>query len=156
MKHAAFLMVASLLAACNVEPKNPTDNEEKITINADESGQVAFNLPFASGSVKLPEGSLSNADFDIDGVKMVPGGSITSFNVDAGDKGGTVHFVFKAPGSAEEVRTYFLDQFKQKGLEAAAAGTSVSGKTKDGNPFTIRVEPAAQGSQGTITIQTND
>lgn len=156
MKRTAMLLSVSLLAGCNVEPKNPANSDERVTINADESGQVEFNLPFASGSVKLPQGSLSEADFDIDGVKMVPGATVTGFNVDAGDKGGTVNFAFKAPGSPDEVRSYFVDQFKQKGVEATTAGTSVSGKTKDGDPFTIRVEPTAQGSQGTITIQTND
>jgi len=155
MRSFALLILVPLMAGCNVQPKNPANGDENVTIAAAENGQVTYNLPFASGQVKLPEGTMSHGDLDIDGVKMIPGATITGFNLDAGDKGGTVHFSFKAPGSADSVRTYFVDQFKAKGVEAAAAGNTVSGKTKDGNPFVIAIDPAAQGSQGTITIQSD-
>ena len=128
MNRTALLMLAALLAGCDVRAKNPATGDENVSIKADEN-QVTFNVPFASGQVKLPEGAMSTGDFDIEG-----------------HEGGTVHFAFKAPTSAENVRAYFVDQFKQKRVEAAAAGTSVSGKTKDGDPFVISVEPAAQGS----------
>jgi hypothetical protein len=153
MKRSALLILVPLLAGCNVHPKNPANGDENVSIHADESGQVSFNVPFASGRVKLPEGAMRNGEFDIDGVKMIPGGTITGFNLDAGHEGGTVHFGFKAPASPENVRAYFVDEFKKQGMEAAVAGKSVSGKTKDGDPFVISVEPAAQGSQGTISIQ---
>lgn len=155
MKPIAFLMLAALLAGCNVHSKSPA-GDENVSIKADENGQVSFNVPFASGQVKLPEGAMKSGDFDIDGVKMIPGGTITGFNLDAGHQGGTVHFAFNAPASPENVRAYFADEFKRKGVEAAVAGTSVSGKTKDGDRFVISVEPAPQGSQGTITIQSKD
>ena len=156
MKHAALLMLVPLIAACNVQPKNPASGDDKVTINADDSGQVNFNLPFASGSVKLPEGTFKNGDFDIDGVKMIPGGKITGVSVFAADKGANVNLAFSAPASPDQVRAYFLDQFKLKGVQAAAAGDSVSGKTKDGEAFVISVGPAAQGSQGKIAIHSND
>lgn len=156
MRLAALLVLVPLLAGCNVDTKNPVDGDENVTINASENGQVSFNLPFASGQVKVPEGMMKNGEIDIDGVKMIPGGTMSGFNIDAGDKGATVHFAFKAPASPDDVRTYFAEQFKAKGVEAAVSGNSVSGKTKDGDPFVIDVEPAAQGSQGTITIQSND
>jgi hypothetical protein len=156
MNRTALLLLVPLLAGCNVDPKNPATGDDNVSIKADENGQVSFNVPFASGQVKLPEGTMSNGDFDIDGVKMIPGGTITGFNLDAGDKSANVNFAFKAPASPENVRAYFVDQFKQKGVEAAVAGTTVSGKTKDGDPFVISVEPAAQGSQGKISIQDKD
>src|SRR4051794_18620824 len=153
MRIAAFLILLPLIAGCNVHSKNPAAGDDKVTINAAENGEVTFNLPFASGQVKLPEGALGHGDFDIDGVKMIPGATITGFNLEAGDKGGTVNFAFKAPGSQETVRAYFADQFRQKGVNASVEGTSVSGKTRDGDPFVIRVEPAGTGSQGSIAIQ---
>ena len=155
MRHLWLPIATLLLAACDVHSKKPVDGDDQVKINAEESGQVSFDMPFASGNVKLPAGSLSDSQFDIDGVKMIPGGRITSFNLDAGDKGGTVNFGFKAPAPPADVRAYFADEFRKTGVEAAVAGDSVSGKTKDGDPFVIRVEPAAQGSQGTITIQSN-
>ena len=154
MRHAALLILVPLIAGCDVHSKHSAD-DEKINIKADESGQVSFDVPFASGNVKLPAGTMSGSDFDIDGVKMIPGGRISSFNIDAGDRGATVNFGFNAPTSADETRAYFADQFGKKGVDASVVGDSVSGKTKDGDPFVIRVEPAAQGSKGTITIQSD-
>jgi hypothetical protein len=157
MRFAALLVLAPLVAAgCNVHSKNPANGDENVMINATENGEVTFNVPFASGQVKLPEGAFHNGDFDIDGVKMMPGATISGFNVNAGDKGATVNFAFKAPAAPEEVRAYFLDRFKAKGIEASAVGNSVSGKTKDGDPFVITVQAAGQGSEGTIKVQDDD
>jgi hypothetical protein len=155
MKRVALLIMVPLVAGCDVRTKNPANDEGKVTINANESGEVNFNLPFVSGNVKLPEGVMENGDFDIDGVKMIPGGKMTGFNVNAGDKT-TINLAFTAPASPDEVRAYFLEQFEKKGVEAAAAGDAVTGKTKDGDSFVINVEPAAQGSQGRIAIQDKD
>lgn len=156
MKRIAYLLPLSLLAACNVHSKNPADGDENVTITANEGGQVEFKLPFVSGSMKLPEGMMKNGEFDIDGVKMVPGGKITGVSVFAQDKGSNVDIAFSAPTPPDQVRAYFLDQFKQKGAEVAQAGEAITGKTRDGSEFTINVGPAAQGSQGKITIHDND
>jgi hypothetical protein len=81
---------------------------------------------------------------------------VTGFNFDSRDHGATVDMSFNAPGSPDDVRSYFLDQFKQKGVEAALAGESISGKSKDGSPFIIHVTPAPNGSKGIISIQSKD
>jgi hypothetical protein len=156
MNRSVLVLLAPLLVGCNVHANNPANDNGTVTINADDSGQVEFNLPFVSGNVKLPEGMMQNGDFDIDGVKMVPGGQITGVKVNAADKGSTVDIAFSAPTSPDQVRAYFLDQFKQKGAAVAQTGDAVSGKTRDGDAFTINVGPAPQGSQGKITIQDKD
>jgi hypothetical protein len=150
-RFALLAIVPTLsLAACNVSKGDGGDN---VSIKADDSGRVSMNLPFAKADVKLPEGALAKGQFDIDGVKMIPGATMHGFNMDAGNKGATINVGFNAPKSPDEVRAYFLDEFKQKGDEASQAGNTVSGKTKDGDTFVINVEPAAQGSTGTIAIQ---
>jgi hypothetical protein len=63
---------------------------------------------------------------------------------------------FTAPATPDAVRSYFVDQFKKQGAEAAIAGDAVAGKSKDGSPFTIQVRPAGTGSQGKIVIQDKD
>ena len=63
---------------------------------------------------------------------------------------------FTAPASPDEVRSYYVNQFKKQDVEVALAGDAVSGKTKDGSPFIIRVSPAAKGSQGRIEVQDKD
>ena len=156
MRRAAFLIPVLLLAACKVETKNPADADGNVTIEANTSGEVNFNLPFVNGKINLPEGAIHNSNFDIDGVKLMPGSSVTGFSLDAHNKGATVNMSFKAPASPDEVRSYYVDQCKKQGVEAALAGDAVTGKSKDGSPFTIAVSPAPGGSQGRIVVQDND
>ena len=149
----ALIVPLMCLAACNVAKGDGGDN---VSIRTDDNGQVSMNLPFAKADVKLPPSALQKGNFDIDGVKMMPGATLHGFNMDAGEKGATINVAFDAPKSADEVRAYFLDQFKQKGDEASQSGKAVSGRTRDGDTFVINVEPAAQGSTGTIAIQSKD
>ena len=153
MNRSALFLLVPLLAGCNVHSKNPANGDDNVTINADESGDVSFNLPFMQGKVKVPTTMMHNGNFDIDGVKLMPGSSVTGFNLDAHHEGATVNMTFNAPASPDAVRSYFVDQFKEKGVEAALAGDSVTGKSKDGSPFVINVSPAAGGSTGTIEIR---
>jgi hypothetical protein len=157
MNRLVLLTPLALLGGCNVHSKNPADSgDENVTINADENGSVAFNLPFVKGEVKVPSGFMHNGNFDIDGVKLMPGSQVAGFSVFAADKGSTVNMTFTAPAPPDGVRSYFVDQFRKQGVEAAIAGDSVSGKSKDGSPFTIQVGPAASGSQGKIVIHSED
>ena len=156
MRYSALVMLLPLLAACDVHTKKPRDADENVTIQADNSGHVAFNLPFAEGQVKVPAGMWHGGDVDLDGVKLMPGSSVTGFNVDAANDNATVDMSFTAPASPDEVRSYYVDQFKKQGVEVALAGDAVAGKSKDGSPFTIQVSPAASGSQGKIVIPDRD
>ena len=79
MRYSALLMLLPLLAACDVHSKNPVDADDNVTIQADNSGHVAFNLPFAEGQVKVPAGMWHGGDVDLDGVKLMPGSSVTGF-----------------------------------------------------------------------------
>lgn len=145
-----------LLAACKAEVREPAAGDERVQMTADANGKVAFNLPFASGEIKLPTGIMSNANFDIDGVKMMPGATLTGFNLDAGnDQPGKVNFTFTAPASPDEVRAYFVDQFKAQGIDAALAANALQGKTKDGATFLMRFAPQGAGTSGTIELDAN-
>ena len=156
MNRSAFLLIVPLLAACNVHSKNPANDAENVTISADGNGQVAFNLPFAKGDIKLPATVMHNGDVDIDGVKMPAGTSMTGFHLDSANDVNNVNMSFNAPQSPDQVRSYFVDQFKKQGVQVALAGDAVTGKSKDGSPFTIKVGPGANGSQGTIVIRDKD
>jgi len=156
MHRFAFLLALPLLAGCNVHSKNPNDSDDNVSIHADESGNIAFNLPIAQGQVKLPGGFMHNGDFDIDGVKLMPGSQVTGFNLDSHNEVTNVDMSFTAPASPDQVRSYFVEQFSKAGAEARIAGDSVTGKSKDGSPFTIQVSPAGSGSQGKITVQDTD
>ncbi|HEY4071029.1 MAG TPA: hypothetical protein VGM04_05675 [Sphingomicrobium sp.] len=156
MNRSALLLLVPLLAGCNVHSKNPAGRDDNVSIKGDESGHIEFNLPIAEGKLKVPTAMMHNGDFDIDGVKLMPGSKVTGFSLEAHDKGATVDMAFSAPATPDEVRSYYIDQFKAQGVEAALAGDAVQGKTKDGSPFSIHVSPAASGSQGMIEVQDKD
>ena len=156
MNRSAFLVLLPLLAGCNVHSKNPADGDDNVSIHADQSGQIAFNLPIAEGKLKIPGNFMHEGDVDIDGVKMMPGSTLTGFNLDSHNEVSNVQMSFTSTASPDEVRSYYVDQFKKQGVEAAIAGDAVTGKSKDGGPFTIQVSPAANGSQGKIVIQDKD
>lgn len=153
MNRSALFLLVPLLAGCNVHSKNPASGDGNVIINADQSGKVAFNLPFVKGEVTMPSGFMHNGHFEIDGVKLMPGSEVTGFSVFARDGGANVQMTFDAPAPPAEVRSYFIDQFHKKDVKAALSGDAVSGKTRDGSAFTIAVSPSAKGSQGTIDIQ---
>src|SRR5438067_5551685 len=112
MNRSVLLMPVALLGGCNVHSNNPSNADENVTISADEGGNVAFNLPFVKGQVKVPSGFMHKGDFDIDGVKLLPGSQVTGFSVLAQDKGSTVDMAFTAPAAPHGVRSYFVDQFR--------------------------------------------
>ena len=154
MDRLALFLLVPLLGGCNVHSNG--GGNENVSINADGSGNIAFDLPFMKGGVKVPAAMMHNSDVDIDGVKLMPGSKVTGLSVDAHDRGATVDISFTAPQSADQVRSYFLDQFRKHRVEAAMSGNAITGRSKDGNPFSIDVGPAASGSQGKIVLQSKD
>jgi hypothetical protein len=156
MNRLAIFMALPLLAGCDMHSKNPANGDDNVTINADESGHISFNLPIGQGQLKVPTGFMHHGNFDIDGVKLPPGSSVTGFSVFARDEGSTVNMSFSAPTSADDVRSYFVGQFKKQGVDASLSGDAVTGKTKNGSPFTINVTPTSNGSKGKIEVQSKD
>lgn len=155
MLKIAALTPLLLLAACKAEVREPATGDESVQMKADADGRVAFDLPFAKGEIKLPTGAFSNANFDIGGVKMMPGAKMTSFNLDAGgDRPGKINFTFTAPATPDEVSRYFVEQFRAKGMEASAQAGSLQGKTAEGDNFQMRFAPQGSGTNGTIVIDT--
>lgn len=144
------------VASCNVETKNAAGGDTKVAIEGDGNGSVSFNLPFAKGQVKLPEGMMTSANFDIDGVKLMPGSKVTGFTVDAGDGGATVKARFISPKSVDEVKSYFLTEFGAKQVSASAAGNRITGSGKDNEQFTIDLSPQGNLTQGDIVIVDKD
>lgn len=150
---AALLAFPLLLAGCHVQGKNPAHSDDNVMINADGSGRVAFNFPFAKGEVNLPASMMNKGTIDIGGVELMPGSTMTGFNLNGGGDGAVVEMSFDAPASPDAVRAYYIDQFKDKGVKAALAGDTVTGKTREGSAFAIKVSPNGTGSHGIVTIQ---
>ena len=156
MNRSVLFLLLPLVAGCDFHAKNPSKDDGNVMINADESGQVSFNFPFAKGSVKFPESMIHNGNMVINGVPMIPGGKMSAFHLDTANKASVVTMNFTAPQSPDEVRSYFVGEFKKQGVEVSLAGDSVTGRSKDGSPFTVQVSPNGSGSQGTIKVQDKD
>lgn len=156
MTRAALLLLVPLLAGCGFHANRNHRDDDSVSIKSDASGNVSFDLPFAKGQVKLPEGFIHEGDMDIDGVKLMPGSKMTGFNLDSRNDVSNVELAFTSPAPPEQVRAYYIDQFKQKGIEASISGDAVTGKSKDGKPFRIEISPAASGSQGKLVVQDHD
>ena len=152
MTRLAFLIVLPLLAGCNVQSKNPSHDDDNVSMSADQNGQVAFNFPFAKGSIKLPASMMHNGQIDLDGVNMPAGTSTTGFHMNSANDRTAVVMSFTNPQTPDQVRAYFVDAFAKNGVTASVEGNAVTGKSKDGDQFTIAVTPAAGGSQGQIVI----
>lgn len=146
---AALVGLAACDADLNVKQNGAKD---KVAIAGDADGRVKFDLPFANGDIKLPTSMLSSANFDIDGVKMMPGSKITGFNVNAGENKSRVDIGFTTSDSPAAVRDYFLQQFKAKGIAAQVSGDGFSGTSRDGDRFTMTLAQQGGGTQGKIAI----
>lgn len=156
MNRLAFLLVLPLLAGCNVHSKNPADSDDNVSLSADQNGQVAFNFPFAKGSIRLPSSMMHNGQLDIDGVKMPAGTTTTGFHMNSANDKTDVVMTFTNPQTPDQVRSYFVDAFAKKGMTARIDGDAVTGKSKDGSAFAIHVTPGPSGSQGQIVVHSDD
>lgn len=151
------------LAACgggNGEGNGATisvkSGEGDASIKADKDGRVAIKAPGFEGSIKLPKFDLGAGNFEIDGLKLYPGSTISSFDADANrDKGGkdSVRVTFDAPAAADQVRNWFQEQMQTAGFTVAAKDGQLTGKTGEGSDFTLKLDPAGDAkSQGTLTV----
>ncbi|HEY0623037.1 hypothetical protein [Sphingomonas sp.] len=130
--------------------------EGNASIKADKDGRVAVKVPGFEGSIKLPKFDLKAENFEVDGLKLYPGSTIASLNVDANrDAGGEdrVRVQFEAPAAAGQVRSWFEEQMQAAGFTVAAKDGQFSGKTSEGSDFTLKLDPTGDSkSRGTLTV----
>lgn len=132
-----------------------------VTIDGDaESGAFEVELPGGVGAkVKVPGDMLDKSDFDIDGVGLYPGAKVGGINVkaiaakDAGKGSATVKIGFTAPADAAAVADWYQQQFEAKHIAVTRSGETLTGKTKDGDDFSLAISQAGSGAaKGQLTI----
>lgn len=162
-RHWLVLPLMVALAACgdgsgegNGASFSVKSGEGEASIKADKDGRVAVKAPGFEGSIKLPKFNLGADNFEVDGLKLYPGSTIASLNVDANqDKGGedTVRVQFEAPAAVGQVRSWFQEQMQTAGFTVAAKDGQLSGKTSEGSDFTLKLDAAGDSkSRGTLTV----
>jgi hypothetical protein len=137
------------LAACNVEKTSKGD--KTVVFNASDNGAVAFQVPGLKGNIKLPASMVAHGDMDIDGVKLFPDSRVGNVDVNNDD----VTIGFKSPAAVAAVKDYYAKQFAEKGVTVTAHGDGFSGKTKDGNDFTLKLAAQGDATAGTMYIHDN-
>ena len=143
-------------ATSDADAKPADTKTGALAIDGDtESGQVAVTLPGGFGAtVKVPKGMADNSHFDIDGVGLYPGAKVGSVNVRAvgGGAPATVKIGFTASADAAAVADWYQQQFDAKKISVTRRGETLTGKTSDGDDFTLAMEKAATGTRGVLTI----
>lgn len=171
------LMCAALgVAACDEPADQPAKGADVAIVAANESGKRVFEAaadgetgnvtvttPGFDVNLRLPKIALGADDFDIDGVKLYPGSTISQLRVDAADKGGkggkdeaAIDVSFTSPASAKTVAGWFARRFTQKQIAFERAGDTLTGQTADGDAFVIELADetvgGALGAKGSIHL----
>lgn len=135
-----------------------TDEGNPVKASSDgKTGEVAIDVPGFKANIAMPKVKLDADNFDIDGVKLYPGSKVTSMKIDKPSKGNdnaNVRISFDAPASPDVVKTWFLEKLGDDDkFTVTATATGITGTGKDGDPFSLELQPAEAGhSNGTIIV----
>lgn len=134
------------------------EGDAEVSVGGDtESGKLALKLPGGiEAKMTMPKGVIDNSDFDIEGVGLYPGAKVASVDVNArtgtNDAGAVVKVGFDAPGDAAAVADWYQQQFETKKVAVTRAGDTLTGKTEDGDDFTLAMTAGGAGTKGLLTI----
>ncbi len=156
----ALLLAATALSlgACSEKEGNGSFS---VDMNTQASGgNVQVSIPGFDAKLKVPVGIIDHGNFDIDGVKLYPKSKVTTFNLNVDSKTTdgksgepVVRMGFSAPADVATVAGWYKEQFAAKSVLATQTATGFSGKTKDGDTFTIGLTPGTTGqTNGTIAV----
>lgn len=165
MRFAFLVPPMMLLAACAQEEKSDTteltvgDDGGKVQIRSDQDGgKLKINAKGVDIGIDIPKiADLDiHTDFDIDGVKLYPGSTITTMDINAGRKDGAkeavVKFGFTAPAAPKVAADWMEGEFAKKKIKVSRSGDTLTGTDKDGDDFTIRFDPDGANAKGEVLI----
>ncbi len=163
MRVGLLLMVAALpLAACDgadqgtsISFSGNSEDGNAVAAMDGKTGQVKIDVPGFQGSFKLPKIQFTADNFDLNGVHLYPGSTISGFNVDARgkDEDGQVRVVFDSPAAAPTVRDWFRERLEKVGYTVNADGNGLTGTTEEKKPFSLKLDDAGAGhARGTIVL----
>lgn len=136
-----------------------SETDEKLQLRADgKTGQVSVNVPGLDAQVRLPKVVLDNSNFDLDGVTLYPGSTVSAVNVDAKDKDGAheanVRLAFTAPADPARVRDWFAKALGEKAATVRTEAGALIGQMQDGTAYRMEFAAGDKGAtKGTILIR---
>jgi len=163
---AAPIALLLPLAACNQDKSGAairiaaTDQDGNVAGKIDgNTSEVAVSTPFFNGNMKLPGMTLTAENFEMNGVHLYPGTTISTMDVKAnssahGDDDAEVRVTFDSPADPAVVRDWLDQRLTKAGYSLAANSTGLSGKTDEGKPFELVLTAAGAGhSKGVIMMR---
>ncbi len=165
---AAAVVLAATLSACDNTKTgasisiNSSDSDGNVVASMDgNTGAVAINVPGFSGKLNLPKIHLDANDFDMNGVHLYPGSTISAMNVEAhsdgkvskNDDNANVRVTCKSPAEPGTVRDWYRQKLDTAGFSVAPNGNGLTGTTDEKKPFKLELTAdGADTSKGVITI----
>ena len=165
---AAALVLTLPLAACDDSGTgtsisiNSTDSDGNVVARVDgNTGAVSINAPGFTGKLNLPKIHLDAEDFEMNGVHLYPGSTISGMNVEAHDGGkagddddnGSVRVSFASPAAPATVRDWFQQKLNGAGFTVTPNGNGLTGTTDDKKPFKLELTAdGADKAKGVITL----
>lgn len=156
------LLPALLLASCgddkgtsiSISGKDENGKPATASMNGD-TGRVKVDVPGFAADIKLPKIQLDAANFDMNGVKLYPGSTITNMNIDSAKGGDAVAISFDSPADPAKVKAWFAEKMQAARFTVADAPAGLSGRTDDGDAYSLTLAPGADGhsSNGRIRIE---
>jgi hypothetical protein len=153
----AIIALSLLLAACNggasvsIDSDDDNGSEGNAVIETDADGRIQIKAPGFQGAITLPQMPLDAKDFEVSGVRLYPGSSISSLRAATqdrdGDSNGRVRIEFESPAPPATVRDWFRDNMTKQGFKVTSRENNLAGTTDDGDPFAL--ELTAQGTNKT-------
>jgi len=157
---------ALALAACGEHDGNSTSisfsgnsSDGAVSGGIDSSGNLKIDANGFKADLKLPKFSVDANNFEMNGVHLYPGSTISSIDVNGGDDDGNgkdtgkVRVAFTSPATAATVRDWLKERLGKAGFTLSADGTGLTGKTDDGKPFALKLnDQGATKSSGTIDM----
>ena len=153
------------IAACGENDGNSTSisfsgngSGGAVSGGIDSSGNLEIDANGFKADLKLPKFSVDASNFEMNGVHLYPGSTISSINVNGGDDKdgkdpGKVRVAFTSPATAVTVRDWLKERLGKAGFTLSADGAGLTGKTDDGKPFALKLsDQGANKSSGTIDM----
>lgn len=159
MSYKSLLLIAAAALAISACSESKVETADAGTEAPDTGGRIEVKLPGGmEAKVDLPEGLDKTAKFDIDGVGLYPGARVNAVAVNAsqpGEKGGKaiVDIGFWAPADAAVVADWYQQEFARKNIGVQRQGETLTGKTGDGDDFTLAMTPSNDGASGQLNIR---
>lgn len=132
---------------------NNSSSSSSSSSNTSDDGKFSLNVNGTDLSLVVPNAVINAAQNNND---LYPGAKITGVNVNANSNGNNgssvVDINFTAPDEPNTVAEYFVKKFKDEGGSATQSGSTVTGKTKEKQDYTLTISPNGNGSRGRLSV----